>query len=946
MRTRRRARDRGGARSSRPPQGHRVAVVVGLHPAENLPPVCQKISKIFHQFLLGRRRARAHFAPVHPDRLRVHKLVDAEVGELAAVARVLGAAERDLRRGLGHAVYVGHAGLQLVDEPLLLVRVVGPGGGAEAEVRVVGEGYGLVYAAHPEERGDGAEDLLPVRRRIFGDVREHGRRVEVAWPLRRLAPGQHLRPGLHALLHLPRDVLEDLGCGERAHVRVLVHRVADLQRGHALDVAARKVVGYLLVDDDAFGVDARLAVIEGARRDGGAYGFVQVGARHRDKRVAAAELEHGLLYVPPGLARHLTAGRLAAGERRRPHARVVDDGLDLARGDQERLEGPLGETGPADDVLYGERALGHVGGVLEQTHVSGHERGCCEPEDLPEREVPRHDREHGTDGLVADERARPLHLYLLVGEHRLGVLGVVAAAAGALVGLAYGRGERLAHLERHDPAELFGLFFEDLRRPRQPPRPLGERGLPVLAEGLGRELQLPVYLLVAQGFEGLELLARRRVYRRYSHRGPPQKIVSHLREVYIPTRTALSTGPRTGGGTIRGPHENGSREQHRAGGGQAPSGRAGARGGLRPSRGDAGRASGRGRRAAQGVAGCGDGRGHGLYAQARGAAGEPQEAAEERQERGLARGLVLPGGASRERRRRRAGGAVRLGAGLPRGDQGQAVQVEGGARRGAGDEDQGPRLYRRGAAPRAVRGPEGWPRVLRAELLPHRRGHRVLLLPCGLDRRPGTRARRARHGNLRALHPLHGPVPDGRDKGPWRGGREALHLLPHHRERRRDPARAARSGGRLGLRLRRLPGGLPVQQDEGHEEPLARVLGGGRRGTVPGDRRSARDPHRRGVRGALRGYPAHAAGPGGPPQELLRGGREPEAGGGRSGPRGLPARRPIGAGSGARGLGARRDRGRRGGASGGCRFGGRRMVPGGDPPRARGRGRGPGLGLE
>src|SRR5918998_315834 len=603
MRTRRRARDRGGARSSRPPRGHPVAVVVGLHPAENLPPVCQKISKIFHQFLLRRRRARAHFAPVHPDRLRVHELVDAEMGELAAVARVLGAAERDLGRGLGHAVYVGHAGLQLVDEPLLLVRVVRPGRGAEAEVRVVGEGYGLVYAAHPEERGDGAEDLLPVRRRVFGDVREHGRRVEVAWPLRGLAPGQQPRPGLHALLHLPRDVLEDLGCGERAHVRVLVHRVADLQRGHALDVAARELVGYLLVDDDAFGVDARLAVIEGARRDGGAYGFVQVGARHHDKRVAAAELEHGLLYVPAGLARDLPPCGLAAGERRRPHTWIVDDGLDLARRDKQRLEGPLGEPGPADDVLYGERAPGHVGGVFEEAHVPGHERGRRESEDLPEREVPRHDGEHGPDGLVADERARALHLYLFVGEHRLRVLRVVAAAAGALVSLADGRCVRLAHLQRHDAAEILGLFFEDLRRPQEPPGPLREGGLPVLAEGLGRELELPLYLL----------LARRRVYRRYSHRGPPRKIASHFQEVYIPTRTVTSTDPRARGGTIRGPHETRSRENHRPRGGQASPRRAGARGGLRPGRGGAGRAPAGGRRAAQAVAGGGDGGGHGAF---------------------------------------------------------------------------------------------------------------------------------------------------------------------------------------------------------------------------------------------------------------------------------------------------------------------------------------------
>src|SRR5215212_5905312 len=56
-----------------------------------------------------------------------------------------------------------------------------------------------------------------------------------------------------------------------------------------------------------------------------------------------------------------------------------------------------------------------------------------------------------------------------------------------------------------------------------------------------------------------------------------------------------------------------------------------------------------------------------------------------------------------------------------------------------------------------------------------------------------------------------------------------------------------------------MPGGLSLQQDEGVEEPLARVLRGGRVGTVPGDRGGPQDKDRRGIRGGLRRYPGHAA---------------------------------------------------------------------------------------
>src|SRR5215210_3350731 len=241
-------------------------------------------------------------ARVDPDGLGVDELADAEDGELAAVARVLHAAERDLGGGLGHPVYVDHSGLYLVHEAPLLVGVVGPRAGAEPEGGVVGDGYRLVDVPRAEERGYGTEDLLYVSRRTFRDVCDDRRRVEVAGTLHRLAAREHARAGLDALPDLRVHVLEDVRGGERPHVRVLVHRIADPQGLHALDVAALELVSYLLVDDDPLGVDARLAVVERPRGDGHVDGFIQIGARHHYERVAAAELEHGLLYVLPCLA--------------------------------------------------------------------------------------------------------------------------------------------------------------------------------------------------------------------------------------------------------------------------------------------------------------------------------------------------------------------------------------------------------------------------------------------------------------------------------------------------------------------------------------------------------------------------------------------------------------------------------------------------------------------
>src|SRR3712207_9381587 len=85
------------------------------------PPRQQELSRFK---LLRCHRAGALGALVDPDGLYVGEFVDTEMGELAPVARVLRAAEGDLRGGLGHPVNVNHAGLYLVYEALLLLRVV------------------------------------------------------------------------------------------------------------------------------------------------------------------------------------------------------------------------------------------------------------------------------------------------------------------------------------------------------------------------------------------------------------------------------------------------------------------------------------------------------------------------------------------------------------------------------------------------------------------------------------------------------------------------------------------------------------------------------------------------------------------------------------------------------------------------------------------------------
>ncbi len=65
--------------------------------------------------------------------------------------------------------------------------------------------------------------------------------------------------------------------------------------------------------------------------------------------------------------------------------------------------------------------------------------------------------------------------------------------------------------------------------------------------------------------------------------------------------------------------------------------------------------------------------------------------------------------------------------------------------------------------------------------------------------------------HLRRLHPLPRRLPDAGVSRAARAGRAALHQLFDHRAERADPARAASCDGQLDLRLRPMPGRLPVE---------------------------------------------------------------------------------------------------------------------------------------
>ncbi len=112
--------------------------------------------------------------------------------------------------------------------------------------------------------------------------------------------------------------------------------------------------------------------------------------------------------------------------------------------------------------------------MLENARIPSHEGRCREPKYLPEREIPRHDRQNDSDRLERNPALATLHLHRLVGEKALGVFRVVPTGCRALLGLSDARSNRLSHFQRHQPSELAAFGVQNRRGFLHPLCTLGE----------------------------------------------------------------------------------------------------------------------------------------------------------------------------------------------------------------------------------------------------------------------------------------------------------------------------------------------------------------------------------------------------------------------------------------------------------------------------------------
>ena len=106
--------------------------------------------------------------------------------------------------------------------------------------------------------------------------------------------------------------------------------------------------------------------------------------------------------------------------------------------------------------------------------------------------------------------------------------------------------------------------------------------------------------------------------------------------------------------------------------------------------------------------------------------------------------------------------------------------------------------------------------VDRQEHVSHQRRAGLVAVPGRGHHQPGARAGHAGPGAVRHLHALPGGVSDRRAGRAWRARLQPLPVVSDHRAAGADPRAAAARAWRARLRLRHLPGRLPLQPARAH----------------------------------------------------------------------------------------------------------------------------------
>src|SRR5205823_8877643 len=198
-------------------------------------------------------------------------------------------------------------------EQLLLGGIVRPRARAEAEYGVVCHLDCFGCIAYAENGRDRTENFFAVGRRFSRYVDKNRWLVKKSATVNAISARQQFRAGGDRFLNLLVDPVQNLFRREWTKLSRLVHGISNLQRAHALDELAQKIIKDVVGHEKALCRDARLAAVDRARFDCRAQCAFKIRAWHDDKCVATAKLEHALFVLTSSGAPEI--GRASCRER-------------------------------------------------------------------------------------------------------------------------------------------------------------------------------------------------------------------------------------------------------------------------------------------------------------------------------------------------------------------------------------------------------------------------------------------------------------------------------------------------------------------------------------------------------------------------------------------------------------------------------------------------------
>ncbi|MNO90651.1 hypothetical protein D3C76_821760 [compost metagenome] len=255
--------------------------------------------------------------------------------------------------------------------------------------------------------------------------------------------------------------------GHRADIGFGGQRIADGQLACGFDKAAGELLDNALLDNQALGRRTDLPGVLVTPDHGRLDGVVEVGIVEHDERIGAAQFQDGLLQHCTGLGADGHAGAHAAGQGDGGDAWVGYRCGNTVRRNVDHLENTFGEACLLERIKQQVGAAHHIRRVLEHVGVAGQQGWNGTAQHLPDREVPRHDRENRPQWAIFDTCLAAFDQGRFGAEHGRAVFGIPCAELRTFFDFTAGLGDRLAHFQGNHAGHGLGVVAQCLAQGKQ-----------------------------------------------------------------------------------------------------------------------------------------------------------------------------------------------------------------------------------------------------------------------------------------------------------------------------------------------------------------------------------------------------------------------------------------------------------------------------------------------